>query len=179
MTWFKWGIDKLGIGGGGVEDDFMTAGTGSAILGGSGAGEYKGDMGKSSLIFGTGKSSSGLMAASHSLILEVTDKESWYNLAAYYDGKQIFSLANKVTVRFDYPAPDPGGRLFVLFKNSDGSLTAFAANYNALTGQLVFSGDELGDFMVVCTDFDGKLFSDEFYDFLDTLDSVKAFRAGS
>lgn len=177
LSWFRWGIDTLGQGGAGPIIEGITSSTGSGILGGSGAGDYKGDMDKSKLIFGTGKSTDKPVA-NHSLILVVTDKETCYNLAAYYDGKQIFSLNSKVTVRFDYPVPTSEGRFFVVFRNGDGSLTAFAARYDAVTGQLVFSGDKLGDFVVVCIDdFDGQLFSEEFYSFLETISSVKSLKA--
>lgn len=177
VAWFKFGIDRLGMGGGGSILDTSSISTGSGILGGSGAGDYKGDKGNSSLIFGTGKTP-GPTSGNHSLVLEVTDRDTCYNLAAYYDGKQIFSLNGKVTVRFAYPAPAAEGRFFVVFRNGDGSLTAFAARYDAVTGQLVFSGDKLGDFVVVSIDdFDGQLFSAEFYAYLETISSVKALKA--
>ncbi len=173
---FQWGIETLGMGSGEAEDDFITGTIGAGKLGG-GAGDYKGDMDKSKLIFGTGKTTDK-SAANHSLVLVVTDKEICYNLAAYYDGEQIFSLNGKVTVRFDYPAPETEGPFFVVFRNGNGSLTAFAARYDRLAGQLVFNGDKLGDFVVVCPDgFDGELFSEEFYAFLETIDSVKALKA--
>ncbi len=158
LGWLKWGIDKLGAGGGNETTINTTGGTGSSIIGGKHAGSIKPGV--------------------HSLVLEVTDKETCYNLAAYYDGKQIFSLNNKVTVRFDYPVPTSEGRFFVVFRNGDGSLTAFAARYDAVAGQLVFSGDKLGDFVVVSIDdFDGQLFSAEFYAYLETISSVKSLKA--
>ena len=158
LGWFKWGIVKLGAGGGNNVIINTTGSTGSSIIGGKYAGSYK--------------------PSNHSLILVVTDRDICYNLAAYYDGKQIFSLNSKVTVRFDYPVPASEGRFFVVFRNGDGSLTAFAARYDAVAGQLVFSGDKLGDFVVVCPDgFDGEIFSEDFYAFLETIDSVKALKA--
>ena len=119
-----------------------------------------------------------LFLGNHALTYKVTDMDTCYNLSAYYYGEQIFSLANKLTVRFGYPSPANDGSLFVVFRNEDGSLTAFPARYDYVKGELVFSGDKLGNFAVVCTDYDGKLYTKEFYDFLETFDSVKALEYG-
>ena len=158
LGWLKWGLYKLGAGGGNDTTVNSTGSTGSSIIGGKYAGSYK--------------------TSNRSLILEVTDRDTCYNLAAYLDRKQIFSLNSKVTVRFDYPVPASESRFFVVFRNGDGSLTAFAARYDAVARQLVFSGDKLGDFVVICPDgFDGELSGEKFYAFLETIDSVNALKA--
>ncbi len=112
------------------------------------------------------------------MVLKVTDEKSYYNLSAYIEKKQIFELNSKVTVRFDYPVPTGEGKLFVVFRNEDDSLTAFPARYDAITGELVFSGDKLGNFVVVSIDYNGKLYTKEFYDFLETIESVKNLKYG-
>ncbi len=149
---FKWEIHSA-IGGG--DDTLLTSTsvTGSGTLGGKNAGAI-------------------------SLILKVTDKDTYYNLSAYLNGNQIFKLNSKVTVRFDYDAPAEEGQLFAVFRNQDGSLTAFPARYDAITGQLVFNSDKLGNFVVVCIDYNGKLYTKEFYDFLETIESVKNLKYG-
>ena len=123
---------------------------------------------------GTGK----LGLANHSLVLKVTDEETYFNLSAYKDSKQIFKLDNKVTVRFDHPEPSEEGQLFAVFRNEDGSLTAFPTRYDAVSGELVFSGDKLGNFVVVSVNYDGKLYTKEFYNFLETIESVRDLKYG-
>lgn len=150
---FEWGLLKLGQGGSSGILDTSSMSTGSGKLGGKNAGAI-------------------------SLVLKVTDKETYYNLAAYLEEKQIFELNNIVTVRFDYPVPTADGQLFAVFRNEDGSLTAFPARYDTITGQLVFNGDKLGNFVVVCVDYEGKLYTKEFYDFLETIESVKELKYG-
>ena len=63
--------------------------------------------------------------------------------------------------------------IFVVFRNSDGSLKVFRARYDRITGQLVFDCDMLGDFAVVCIDYKGDINSNEFYALLESFDSVK------
>ncbi|MCR4607125.1 MAG: hypothetical protein K5771_05330 [Oscillospiraceae bacterium] len=150
---FHWWLIELGQGGGEEYTPTSTSAIGSGKLGGKNAGAI-------------------------SLVLKVTDKETYYNLSAYLEEKQIFELGNIVTVRFDYPAPTADGQLFAVFRNEDGSLTAFPARYDAITGQLVFNGDKLGNFVVVCIDYEGKLYTKEFYDFLETIESVKELKYG-
>ena len=159
LTLFQWWLSEGGIGGGEDITVTLTGSTGSGILGGKNAGPAQ-------------------LTANHSLILKVTDKTDFYHLSAYLDGQQIFKLGNKVTVRFDYPAPAAEGQLFAVFRNADGSLTAFPARYDAITGQLVFSGDKLGNFVVVCIDYEGELYTKEFYDLLETIESVANLKYG-
>ena len=63
--------------------------------------------------------------------------------------------------------------LYVVFRNEDGSLTAFRASYSEITGLLRFITDRLGEFMVVGFDFDGIEFSEEFYAALAQLEGLE------
>ncbi len=63
--------------------------------------------------------------------------------------------------------------LYVIFRNTDGTLTAVRARYDAAAGQLVFTTGRLGRFVVVSMDYDGVEFSGGFYKALEKLDEVK------
>ena len=84
LNMFQWWFEVGGRGGGEEFTMTVTGATGSGII--------------------SAKNTPALIA-NHSLTYKVTDMDTYYNLSAYYDGEQIFSLANKLTVRFDYPVP--------------------------------------------------------------------------
>ncbi len=65
----------------------------------------------------------------------------------------------------------------MVFRDAEGSLKAFEAVYDPVTGMLRFSPDIAGRFVVVAFDFDGEPFSEEFYRALAELDTVKALFA--
>ncbi len=96
-----------------------------------------------------------------------------FTVSASADGQTLSELTGAVTIRFSCPAPETNSMIFVVFRNSDGSLRVFKARYDRITGQLVFSCDILGDFAVVSLDYNGDLNSEEFYALLESFDSVK------
>ena len=87
-----------------------------------------------------------------------------YVVIALEGEKTLEELGGKATVIMDYtvPAEYAGKRLYVIFRNKDGSLTAIPATYSK--GLLRFITDRLGTFMVVGLDYDiDKISEKEFY----------------
>ena len=105
--------------------------------------------------------------------VSLEEAETVYTLSVEADGKPLSRLNRSITVRFSCPAPESGGEIFVVFRDKDGALKVFKAKYDRIKGQLVFETDMLGDFAVVCIDFNGELYSDEFFAYLETFASVK------
>ena len=101
--------------------------------------------------------------------------EKQYVLLALEGEKTLEELGGKATVAMNYtpPAEYAGKTLYVVFRNEDGTLTAFRATYSDITGLLRFITDRLGTFMVVGFDFDGVEFSEEFYEALAQIPELK------
>ena len=97
-----------------------------------------------------------------------------YNLTVTVCDQLVTKLNEKITVRFSCPAPKTNRQIFAVFRDGDGNLKALKARYDIIKEQLVFETDMLGDFAVVCIDFNGDLDSEEFYKYLERFDSVKA-----
>ena len=60
-----------------------------------------------------------------------------------------------------------------MFRNADGSLTAFRASYDPLSGRLSFECDRLGDFVIVAFAFAGEEYSEAFYEALEEQMALK------
>ena len=171
--------------------------TGSGILGGQGAGSISGSGGPS--IFsgtgitdpnndnGNGSDNNRSSGPQQNLVVTVTEQSSAqsaatsleelapvYTLSVSSEGRQLDHLNGSVTVRVSCPAPKTTGLIFAVFRTEEGSLKAFAARYDSITGQLVFQCDMPGDFAFVCTDYKDELYTDEFYAFLETFASVRS-----
>ena len=97
-----------------------------------------------------------------------------YNLTVTVCDQLVTKLNEKITVRFSCPAPKSNRQIFAVFRDEDGNLKAFKARYDIIKEQLVFETDMLGDFAVVCIDFNSDIDSEEFYKYLERFDSVKA-----
>ena len=97
-----------------------------------------------------------------------------YNLTVTVCDQLVTKLNEKITVRFSCPAPKSNRQIFAVFRDGDGNLKAFKARYDIIKDQLVFETDMLGDFAVVCIDFNSDIDSEEFYKYLERFDSVKA-----
>ena len=85
-------------------------------------------------------------------------------------------LAAPVKVRMEY-APDADAAdkpLYAVFRDVDGTLTAFAAQYDPDTGILSFSSHISGKFIIVAFAFDGEPFTEDFYLALADLAEIKA-----
>ena len=106
----------------------------------------------------------------------VTLQKSKNTLRVYNGTKEITDLGGqKVTarVKFSLPAGWNKNAIFAVFRNADGSLTAFKAVYDAKTGELTFDTDLTGTFTLVSFPFNGDLFSEEFYKALARLDEIR------
>ena len=67
------------------------------------------------------------------------------------------------------PAGTNGKSLFAVFRGSDGKLRAFKASVSVLKGELSFTTDCLGEFIIVSFEFDGQELSEAFYEALEIL----------
>jgi len=102
-----------------------------------------------------------------------------WTLSVYIDDLPVRDLGGvpvKVRMNFVLPEGWDSQAIYVVFRNADGSLTAIPAVYNPVTGTLVFDSALVGDFVVVCFDYDGEPFSEGFYAALSELEEVKRLR---
>ena len=187
---YKEMFSDSGIGGGGVTTDTNTSFTGSGVLGGSGAGSVSGGARRLAL---TGNRSTSIgsevepapepapTAAQPADDLRVWTEEliqtkGCFLLHIERGGRTLGRLAAPVKVRMEY-APDADAAdkpLYAVFRDVDGTLTAFAAQYDPDTGILSFSSHISGKFIIVAFDYDGEPFTEDFYLALAGLDAVKA-----
>ena len=117
-----------------------------------------------------------------SVCLAIKDKLPIYRIVLVHmlgKAHAVSRLAAPVTVRMKVAlaAAQTDKPLYVVFRDETGALVAFEAHYDAATGELVFYTDMAGVFVIVDFDFDGDLFSEEFYAALAALDAVKSLSA--
>ena len=107
---------------------------------------------------------------------EKTQKEGLFELHIEIKGKEVDRTASPVKVRMGYTRPRGAEAkpLYAVFKNADGTLTAFEATYDPVTGIITFHADMAGEFIIVAFDFEGESFTEEFYLALAKLDAVIA-----
>ena len=74
---------------------------------------------------------------------------------------------------FRLPDAWSGRPVYAVFRNADGTLTAILVRYAPITQSLAFESTVLGDFVLICPDFDGEPFTPEFYDALKKLPEVQ------
>ena len=105
----------------------------------------------------------------------VSPKGDYYIVRIYYGTREVVDPGQKMTARmkFSFPAGWNKNAVFAVFRNSDNSLTAFKATYDAASGTLRFDTDRTGTFTLVSFPFDGKLYSEDFYDALADLDEIR------
>ena len=105
----------------------------------------------------------------------VSTAETLHTVRIYDGMREVTDLGRKVTARFKFTLPAGWNKncLFAVFRNDDGSLTAFKAAYDEMTGMLSFDTDITGTFALVCFPFDGKLYSADFYDALSELEIIQ------
>ena len=105
----------------------------------------------------------------------VEDGESaLYVLCAAEGEASLLKSGGRAAVSMSYTLPGEfaGKPLYAVFRNADGSLTAFRASYDPLSGRLSFDSDRLGEFVIVAFAFDGEEFSPAFYEALAALPAV-------
>ena len=150
--------------GGGTVTHTSTSSTGSGILGGSGA--------------GTARYGSSVASASVNLRVTVTPHDNGYLLRVFSRDREITDLnGRRIQVRMPFSLPQGwnDGTLFAVFKNGDDSLRAFQAEYDPHTGALTFDADVTGDFILVRLDYQGELYTPEFYETLKQLPEIQQF----
>lgn len=190
---YKETFDDSGIGGGGVTTDTNTSFTGSGVLGGSGAGSVSGGARRLAI---TGDRTDPIslepdpkpdpepaptpaQAAEDLRVWTEERNGGYYLLNIERGGKALGRLAARVKVQMEYtPGTDTEGMpMYAVFRDVDGTLTAFEASYDPITGMLSFSSNISGKFIIVAFDFDGEPFTEEFYRALADLDAVGALIA--
>ena len=150
--------------GGGTVTHTSTSSTGSGILGGSGA--------------GTARYGSSVAFASVNLRVTVTPHDNGYLLRVFSRDREITDLnGRRIQVRMPFSLPQGwnDGTLFAVFKNGDDSLRAFQAEYDPRIGTLTFDADVTGDFILVRLDYQGELYTPEFYETLKQLPEIQQF----
>ena len=75
-------------------------------------------------------------------------------------------------MKFTLPEDWDDDAIFAVFRNDDGSLTAFKANYDPKTETLRFQTDLTGIFALVSFPYDGKLYTRDFYTALAELEQI-------
>ena len=102
-----------------------------------------------------------------------TDGRGVYTLSLAGAGDGALAEPVALSLRYSGAVPAAGEALYVVFRNSDGTLTAYAAVYDPETGLLRFTAQMTGPFVVVCLRFDGEAFSPAFYEALAKSDAVQ------
>ena len=76
-------------------------------------------------------------------------------------------------MKFTLPAGWNRNDIYAVFRNADGSLTAIRAAYDEKSGTLSFDTDLTGTFALISFPFDGKPYSDKFYDAISELEDIR------
>ncbi len=164
-----------------------TSFTGTGVLGGNGAGSVSGGT-KCLAVTGTRRSSETSEqdpvtdpepdregTAGFRAWAEELPQEGCFELHLEIAGKAVSRLIAPVKIRMAYTFADASESkpLYAVFRDTDGSLKAFEAHFDPVSGILSFSSDIAGRFVVVAFDFTGEPFSEEFYQALAKRDAGK------
>ena len=105
----------------------------------------------------------------------VTPEGDYYTVKIYNGAREVLNPGVKMTTRMNFTLPDgwDADAIFAVFRNADGSLTAFKAAYDPVAGTLTFHTDCTGTFALVSFPFEGKLYSADFYTALGELESIR------
>ena len=109
------------------------------------------------------------------VVTENPERGTW-TLSVYAGDVRITDLGvATVRARFKFNLPNgwDGKNIYVVFLDKNGNLRAIPAAYNAVTGELVFDSNLVGEFVVVTFNYKGELYSKNFYTELEKLDAVK------
>ncbi len=164
--------------------------TGSGILGGNGAGSLSGGS-CNQIDFGSGNSdpdpepepddpvtpsTPGDSAGETSLWrVVVTDSSNYLRVTCYNGTQEVINPGRKVTAKMNFVLPSGWDfqAIYAVFRNADGTLTAFKAQYTGSDGMLRFDTDLTGIFALVSFPFDGEPFSADFYAALEELEIIR------
>ncbi|MBQ5350094.1 MAG: hypothetical protein IIU41_03545, partial [Oscillospiraceae bacterium] len=105
----------------------------------------------------------------------VSPRGRYYTVRVYNGIREIAEPGQKMTARMKFTLPAGWNRndIYAVFRNADGSLTAIRAAYDEESGTLSFDTDLTGTFALVCFPFDGKPYSDKFYDAISELEDIR------
>ena len=109
------------------------------------------------------------------VVTENPERGTW-TLSVYAGDVRITDLGvATVRARFKFNLPNgwDGKNIYVVFLDKNGNLRAIPAAYNAVTGELVFDSNLVGEYVVVTFNYKGELYSKDFYTELEKLDAVK------
>ncbi|MBQ3276802.1 MAG: hypothetical protein IJH47_07100 [Oscillospiraceae bacterium] len=186
--------------GGGTASPTSTSFTGSGILGGAGAGSVR--YGSSTYVIRPATpaedpsddpggnadpdGSEGRVSAQsepESIQTAVTPSaaENVFVLSAIQGGMPISRLnGGTVAVRFSFqlPAAWESRPVYAVFRNADGTLTAFLVRYSSITQTVTFESPLLGEFALVSPDLAPEPYTPAFYAALEELPEVQKLQAG-
>ena len=105
----------------------------------------------------------------------VSPSGRYYTVRIYIGIREIAEPGQKMTARMKFILPAGWNRndIYAVFRNADGSLTAFKAAYDEESGTLSFDTDLTGTFALISFPFDGKPYSDKFYDAISELEDIR------
>lgn len=162
--------------------------TGAGILGNGGAGSLSGGSGNQ-INFGSGysdpdpdpdnpvtPSTTGDSAGDTSLWrVVVTESSDYHRVTCYYGAQEVIDPGRKVTAKMNFVLPSgwDGQSIYAVFRNADGTLTAFKAEYTASNGMLRFDTDLTGIFALVSFPFGEEPLSKDFYVALEELEIIR------
>lgn len=116
----------------------------------------------------TDKPRSGIALPVADVWVEVVAEETFVLHAAEGD-KTLVKYGGQVSAVMNYSVPDryAGKPLYAVFRDANGILRAFRANYDASSGKLSFRSDCLGRFVIIGFDYEGEELSDAFFEALE------------
>ena len=105
----------------------------------------------------------------------VSPRGRYYTVRVYNGIREIAEPGQKMTARMKFTLPAGWNRndIYAVFRNADGSLTAIRASYDEESGTLSFDTDLTGTFALISFPFDGKPYSDKFYDAISELEDIR------
>ncbi|MBR7189967.1 MAG: hypothetical protein IKD63_02530, partial [Oscillospiraceae bacterium] len=105
----------------------------------------------------------------------VSPNGRYYIVRVYIGIRESAEPGQKMTARMKFTLPAGWNRndIYAVFRNADGSLTAFKAAYDEESGTLSFDTDLTGTFALISFPFDGKPYSDKFYDAISELEDIR------
>ena len=152
-----------------------TSFTGTGILGGSGS--LNGGSG-SLILFGSSPAAPSRRlteAPQTDWHVIVSPRGRYYTVRVYFGDREVTDPGRKMTARMKFTLPAGWNRndIYAVFRNADGSLTAIRAAYDEKSGTLSFDTDLTGTFALISFPFDGKPYSEEFYDAISELEDIR------
>ena len=106
----------------------------------------------------------------------VSERDGRCVLEAYDGNEKLQDLGGrkiKARIPFSLPAEWNEKTIYAVFRKADG-LAAFCAVYDPVSGTVSFETDVIGEFILICMEYDGVRFSPEFYSALADLPEIQS-----